>query len=205
MSRFLHRKFSTHVVFNQSLPFRDYNVFQTDQSLVKAIDEFVPKNQISALTHLSEVGKFCGSETYLDHSELAQRNRPTLRQFDNYGRRVDTIDYHPSYHVLMDKSLQAGGAAYGYNNSVNNPSSHTVRAAIIYMLNQLEPGHCCPIVMTCASVPVLKRTQSETLLPLLTKLKSQVYDPRNVPIEQKKVNLLFSVVRLQIYEFSSLK
>jgi len=42
--------------------------------------------------------------------------------------------------------------------------AHVSRAALIYMQNQVEPGHCCPLVMTAAAVPVLARlTPSATV------------------------------------------
>jgi hypothetical protein len=39
----------------------------------------------------------------------------------------------------MSFSLKNGGATHGYNTK-----QHTIRGALIYMMNQLEPGHCCP-------------------------------------------------------------
>ena len=55
--------------------------------------------------------------------------------------------------------------------------------ALIYMENQLEPGHCCPIVMTSAAIPVLRRV-SGINLPLdplyVQKLATQDYDGRGL-------------------------
>jgi putative acyl-CoA dehydrogenase len=51
------------------------------------------------------------------------------------------------------------------------------------MQNQLEPGHCCPIVMTSAAVPVLRK--SPNCEEWLKKVLVQDYDGSDVPIEQK--------------------
>lgn len=138
-----------------------------------------------AKAKLVTVGEMCGSSEMIQHSELAQRNKPILKQFDNYGRRIDVAEYHISYHNLMDKSLSCGGAAYGYNNEkYPSHSSHITRAGLIYMLNQLEPGHCCPVVMTSAAIPVLGKL--DYMKDWTEKLLCSKYDPRNVPISQKE-------------------
>lgn len=49
------------------------------------------------------------------------------------------------------------------------------------MENQLEPGHCCPIVMTSAAISVLRRVSGPDLSldPLyVQKLATQNYDGR---------------------------
>jgi putative acyl-CoA dehydrogenase len=111
-----------------------------------------------------------------------EKNRPTLRQFDHYGRRIDVADYHDSYHTLMNHGLENGCAAHGFKH--NTAGSHVTRAALIYLENQIEAGHCCPIVMTAAAIPVLKRVPGfETHVQ---KLLSHKYDPRDVPMSEKE-------------------
>jgi putative acyl-CoA dehydrogenase len=141
-------------------------LFGIDQSVTKQLDSF---------------GEKCGSKEMMDHSDLAEKNKPSLRQFDNYGRRIDIADYHPSYHVLMKHATNHGCSALGFKQ--NTKGSHVARAALIYMENQLEPGHCCPIVMTCAAIPVLQRANLGG--ELLNKIMAQNYDPRDLPVEQK--------------------
>lgn len=51
------------------------------------------------------------------------------------------------------------------------------------MQNQIEPGHCCPIVMTAAAIPLFKRTKG--MQAYIDKILIQKYDPRNLPIHQK--------------------
>lgn len=167
---------ATHAVFNQSKAFINKNLFKSDPALQRVV-----KKLIVPLDHLNNIGLVNGSAVMMNHAELAEKNVPVLRQYDAYGRRIDVVDYHPSYHALMKQGLESGAASYGFNNNAK-PGSHIVRAALIYMQNQLEPGHCCPIVMTSAAVPVIRKNSS---LHLTEKLCAQNYDPRDVPISEK--------------------
>jgi len=177
----------THEVFNQSRPFLRVNLLESDPALKRSIVAFLKKDKPETLQQsmslLNTVGERCGSEKMMQTADLAEKNRPTLRQFDHYGNRIDVVDFHPAYHELMSFSLSFGGAAHGYNNSLQNSGSHVTRAALMYMMNQLEPGHCCPVVMTSAAVPVLRKL--EACKEWTQKLLNQNYDPRNVPISEK--------------------
>lgn len=149
----------------------------------RAINAFCPNLTESARSTLKNFGKIAGSASILESGDLAEKNRPTLRQFDVYGRRIDVIDYHPSYHILMKNALGNGVASYGYNNS-STSGSHVVRAGLCFMNNQIEQGHQCPVTMTSAVYPVLKK--SPYCQEWAEKVCVQDYDPRNVPISEKK-------------------
>jgi hypothetical protein len=92
---------------------------------------------------------------YYTHTTGAthQQHRRHVGVYDvcvyRYGHRVDRVAYHPSYHVLMDTGLRNGTAAFAWNRP-NNPSAHIIRAAMMYMQNAVDPGTCCPQVMTFA-------------------------------------------------------
>ena len=139
----------THQVFNQSKPLKNFNFFQSDSSLLRAFKAYnIDSSQIN---HLNEFGVKCGSIKLFEAAERAERNIPKLKQFDSYGRRIDIIDYHPDYYKLMQHGIEGGASSYGYNNE-SLYGSHISRAGLMYMENQLEPGHCCPIVMTSAAI-----------------------------------------------------
>ena len=124
--------------FNQAKPFVDVDLLNSDPSLVRALKHF--KVSDPDLKFLQEYGVKCTSERIQEAARLAEKNRPTLRQFDNYGNRVDVIDYHPAYHTLMANSLEAGVAGYGYNHQYTG--SFITRAALEYLNVQVHRFNC---------------------------------------------------------------
>jgi len=175
--------FTTHEVINQSRPFVNFNSYQSDPAIQRALSMQFTDRKVVDRDVLIHAGAMTGSSFMINHAESAEKNGPLLKQFDIYGHRVDTIEYHPSYHILMKEGIGIGASAYGYNNYDRGPGSHVIRAALIYMQNQLEPGHCCPLVMTSAAVPVLRRYAATS--HFAEKLCIQEYDSRDVPISEK--------------------
>eukprot|EP01038_Epipyxis_sp_PR26KG_P010382 gene10382-13946_t len=177
---------------NQSQPFTNIDLYLSDPILINLSSRLVNNgggiklNSVSKL--MQDYGIKSGSSNMMMIADEAERNIPILKQYDIYGRRIDEIDYHPSYHKLMTHGIENGSAAFGYNQFPENKNSfysisHIIRAAFIYMENQLEPGHCCPIVMTAAAIPLLKRYN---ILPnALKKIYDQKYDSRHIPMEDK--------------------
>jgi len=174
-ARFLQR---THEVTNQSTPLVDFNVFKNDRALERSIKHFGGADTAM----LSSFGAKCGSKRMMAAADDAENNVPLLRQFDPFGRRIDVIDYHPSYHQLMAFSIDAGCAAHAYNGK--SLQAYMTRAALMLMSNQLEPGHCCPIVMTSAAMPVL--AQQPSCSQWLEKIKTQEYDQRDESMSEKR-------------------
>jgi putative acyl-CoA dehydrogenase len=163
-------------VFNQSSPLNNINLFMSDPIL--RTSHFILECHRN---HVMKYGEITGSIKSASHATLAERNKPTLKQFDSYGRRVDVIDYHESYHFLMKQGLESGVAGYGYTSK--QIGSHIARASMLFMENQLEPGHCCPVVMTTAAVGPLRKWGMNTLAD---KLIFHGYDSRDIPLEEKK-------------------
>ena len=168
---------STHTVFNQSKALVSFNVYKSDPALTESMKTFCAVD----LPMINDFGIKCGSPQLMYASEVAEKNKPVLRQFDIYGRRVDVVDYHDAYHTIMKHGIENGCAGYGFKHGT--PGSQVTRAAIIYMENQLEAGHCCPITMTAAAIPVLKKTVGTE--QFVEKIYSQSYDPRDIPVSEK--------------------
>ncbi|MEG3193771.1 acyl-CoA dehydrogenase family protein, partial [Lysobacter sp. D1-1-M9] len=64
-----------------------------------------------------------------------------------------------------------------------SPGSHVARAALSYLHHQVEPGTSCPLTMTHAAIPVLRREPA--LSEWAQKAAAPHYDPRELPIGAK--------------------
>ena len=98
-------KFTTHEVTNQSRPLQGVNLFLANRPLRDALALFAPTLDTARLQSLgAEVG---GAEMQT-HARLANTHTPVLRTHDGVGRRVDEVEFHPSYHALMARALHHG-------------------------------------------------------------------------------------------------
>src|ERR1035437_10373828 len=176
-SRFLA---DTHELSNLSSELCDYNMYTEDATLREAVQR---EGGAWAERELTEFGKMTGSADYLELGNLANKYIPELETHDRFGKRIDLVKFHPAYHQLMKTAIEHGLHASPW--SEPKPGAHVARAARSYLQGQVEAGHGCPITMTFASVPAL-RLQSDLAKVWLQKIMARVYDPRNVPVEQKQ-------------------
>src|SRR5277367_4765997 len=89
----------THEVTNQVPPLENYDVFESDVALRDALRT---SDAAWAESRLGALGRRAGSSEAIAWGFEANRNPPQLRTHDRSGRRVDEVDYHPSYHRLME-------------------------------------------------------------------------------------------------------
>jgi putative acyl-CoA dehydrogenase len=171
---------STHEVLNQPFELADYNLFAADAALMEAVAR---EGAAWAAADLTRFGERLGAADYLELGALANRHQPEFDTHDRYGRRVDLVRFHPAYHALMRTAIEEGLHASPWTDP--RPGAHVARAARTYMHSQVEAGHGCPITMTFAATPCLQ-LQPDLAASWLPKLHARIYDPRNVPVEQKK-------------------
>jgi putative acyl-CoA dehydrogenase len=162
---------ATHEVFNQPEPLVDYNLFDTNQGLRDALKFNAPQ---LATAGLSALGASLGSAAMQTHARLANTHRPQLHSHDRFGRRGDQVEFHPSYHVLMDAATKAG--LHGTPWSGEGRSPHVLRAAGFMLFTELEPSVLCPISMTYAVTPAL-RSNAAIHADWAPRLTSRAYDP----------------------------
>ena len=161
----------THEVFNQPEPLVDYNLFDTNRGLRDALKFNAPQ---LATAELSALGANLGSAEMQTHARLANTHTPQLHSHDRFGRRVDQVEFHPSYHVLMDAATKAGLHGTPWNGEGASP--HVLRAAGFMLFTELEPSILCPISMTYAVTPAL-RDNAAIHADWAPRLTSRAYDP----------------------------
>jgi putative acyl-CoA dehydrogenase len=139
--------------WNQAPPLDGFDPLACDPALVDAVQR---EGAADALPTLKGLGEIIASAEAREHARLADAHPPVLRTHDRHGRRLDEVEFHPSWHWLMGTSV--GWGLHG-TPWVAEPGSgaHVARAAGFYLMNQLEAGHCCPISMTYAAVPALRQ------------------------------------------------
>ncbi len=174
---------ATHEVTNQPPPLLPYDVFAADVALVAAVRRHGGGH---AQPRLSALGRLAGSPEAAQWAWEADRNPPVLRTHDRYGHRVDEVDFHPSWHRLLQVATEHGLAGGAW--AAEDPAGHVVRAAGFLVWSQVEAGHGCPVSMTHAAVPALRADRdlapdlAATWLPRLT---ATAYDPGLRPAGQK--------------------
>lgn len=173
-------RYDTHEVTNQPTPLEDYNAFTTDTALQAGVERDCGD---AATDDLVAFGKKAGSRALIELGFLANENPPVLKTHDRFGHRVDLVRYHPAWHQLMAFGIQEGIHALPWRGGA--PGRHVVRAAKHYLLSQVEAGVGCPLTMTFAAVPVLKK-QPEVAREWVPRLISAAYDPAFAPASDKQ-------------------
>jgi putative acyl-CoA dehydrogenase len=165
--------FKTHTVFNQSSDYPGFNAYRSDPLLqLLTADLAEPTRQA-----LGRHGRFCGSFEAHDLARLANTETPKLRRFDEKGRRLEMVDYHPAYHALMRHSIADGLHASVWSGPAEEEGvRHRARAARFYMTAGVECGHLCPLTMTSAAVAALAAAPAvhAAWMPVVT---TRQYDP----------------------------
>ncbi len=169
----------THEVTNQVPILEDYNIFAADLALA----EGVAHGGASWHTErLQALGAELGSKDILPLGDLANRHTPELVTHDRNGRRIDQVEFHPSWHQLLDIVRREGLQAMPWESP--RTGGHVARAAAYFLQTQVESGTLCPVTMTFASIPVLQN-EPALFAQLKDKLYAHSHDPRDLPLEQK--------------------
>lgn len=179
--------FDTHEVFNQVAPFEDVNLFVCDLALQEGLRREGGAAAAAAFAELSVLGARLGSAATRELARLANVHGPALHNFDRGGRRIDELEFHPAWHALMTLLIEAGAHAAPWQ--APGPGAQVARAAAYLLFGQLENGSQCPVTMTYAAVPALRQAP-QLAARWLPKILSREYDPRSLPIEQKRGALI---------------
>ena len=169
---------NTHDVMNQSAPRVGANLFATNPPLRDALAHHAPAFDT---TRLHALGALAGSADMQEHARLANTHPPQLHTHDVQGRRIDRVEFHPSYHTLLGAALQFGLHGTPWSAGA---LTHLERAAGFLLFTELEPSVLCPVSMSYAVTPAL-RANAAIAQAWIPKLVATTYDPRFVPFDQK--------------------
>ncbi len=161
---------ATHQVVNQAPALRGHDVTAADPALAAGL----AGSGLVVDEDLRTLGVAAGSEEIIDAARLAEACTPILRTHSRSGFRIDEVDYHPSWHALMTRAVEAGLQGWPWDPAAGD-QSHLRRAAGFYAWTQAEAGHLCPISMTYAAVPALRR-QPELADQFEPGLRSRTYE-----------------------------
>ena len=128
-------RFVTHVVENQPT-IHALNLWRDDTLLRVLVDQHLPSSHQHDEGLLGQYGQIAG-DALMAHGELANKNKPTLHTFDRYGRRIDDVEFHPSYHALMESAMQHNVHNYSWKHE-GIEGAHTFRAALMYGIIRLS-------------------------------------------------------------------
>ena len=169
--------FQTHRVDNQPPPFEPRDLWADDEVLRDAVAR---EGAASFSGSLGEYARLAGDELYRIGFD-ANRDRPRLKTHDRFGHRIDSVEFHPAYHRLMEAAKVHGVAGLSWHEP--RPGAHVARAVLSYLHHQVEAGTSCPLTMTHAAVPVLRREPA--LKQWADKAAAPAYDARDVPVNDK--------------------
>ena len=173
---------------NQPPPFEDRNLYVGDRALQ---DAAAREGASWAHERLSGWGERLGSAATLMLAARANRLAPELRTHDRYGERIDEVVFDPAWHDLMALAMRAGEHCTPW--AEPRPGAHVARAVAYLLHAEVENGTQCPLTMTYAAVPVLRR-HADVLPPLeelwLPRILAREYDPRALPVAGKTSALI---------------
>lgn len=169
----------THAVFNQAPELKDYNCYQQDSSLQRAVRHGGAQWAEAMVDHY---GGLVGGVMRED-GVYANKYLPEFHSHDRFGHRIDEVVFYPSYHRLMATAIESGWPTLPWSDS--RPGAHVARAAMEYMHHQADSGTGCPLTMSFAAVPVIRQHSSIAKIwePLLT---VGHYDNRDAPYFKKR-------------------
>jgi putative acyl-CoA dehydrogenase len=170
---------TTHEVLNQAGALVGVNVFDGDR-ILKEATEREGAGWINA--RAASLGAAAGDPEWQEHAQFANQHEPTLRTHDRFGHRIDSVEFHPSYHALM--GLAFGSGVHSVAWTAKRPGAHAARAVLSYVWNQIENGVGCPTGMAYSAIPSL-RSVPAIRESFESKVLAEGYDPRPLPVAEK--------------------
>jgi len=170
---------ATHTVFNQSTALEDVNLYEIDLPLREAVRR---EGAGWAEERIGELGELCGSAEVLRAGRDANDYSPKIKTHDRFGHRVDEVEFHPAWDLLMDIGISHSLHSLPWREP--GPGANVARAALFTQLTQAEAGVGCPISMTFSVIPAL-RAQPDVAAEWEPRFLSNEYDGHLRPAWEK--------------------
>ena len=174
---------ATGVDGNQPPPFEGRNLYVTQPALREAV---MHEGAAWVQERLHAWGAMLGRAETFALAARANRCSPELKTHDRFGNRIDDVAFDPSWHELMALAMREGEHSSPWGEP--REGAQVARAAAYLMHAEVENGTQCPLTMTYAALPVLRR-HAEALPWLkaiwLPRMLSRGYDPRSLPADAK--------------------
>lgn len=168
-------------VFNQFDTLADYCLLASDAALQEALARAGAQ---WARPQLLSYGVQLGAAATYALAEQANRHTPELHRFDARGRRIDQVEFHPSWHALMALYRAQGLVSLPFE-APRPRGRWSAWAAGFYLHGQVEQGTLCPATMTTAAIAVLQK-EPALWAQLQAQLQARGYDARDVPLAHKR-------------------
>lgn len=165
---------------NQSPILENYNLFASDAALLEAVEA---NGGAWNNERAGSFGEILGKSETLELGNSANKNLPVLKTHDRFGNRLDTVEFHPSYHELMRVGIENETHSLAW--TCEQSGAYVARCALAFLKQQVDEGTSCPITMTFAVVPSLK-IQPEISDEWLPRVLSNEYDWRFIPAWEKR-------------------
>ncbi len=173
---------------NQPPPFEGRNLFATDAALQQAVAR---EGALWAREGLLAWGERLGRADTFALAARANRFPPELHTHDRFGNRLDEVAFDPAWHELMRLAMAEGEHCAPWRDA--RSGAQVARSAAFLLHAEVENGTQCPLTMTFAAVPVLRRHASAfagSSEQWLARCLGPDYDPRSLPVAAKTSALI---------------
>ncbi len=138
------------------------NTYENDEFLKSYLNKTLPiQFQKNVTNHLQSVGQKASQE-WLRWSREAELQKPTLEQFDEWGRRIDKIHVSQAWKYLENAAAQEGIVAVAYERQFAE-FSRVYQMALLYLYHPSSAFFSCPLAMTDGAARTLEMFGSEHL------------------------------------------
>ncbi len=178
---------STHEVFNQPPDLVDYDLAGADPVLIEAMGR---EGGGWASEKVQSYGRKMATQEMIALGFKANENKPELHTHDRHGNRIDRVEFHDSWHELLDLAVSEGLHSLPWEKGPGE-GGFPARVALTFLASQIEAGHWCPISMASSAIPTL-RLQPEVAAFWEPLQLSRDYDPSFQPAS-KKTGVMFGM------------